>query len=353
MSNKYVKYLVLASIFFSIQCSNDSEFNFSSNYDPEPFVLNVSGNFPDIPVPADNQLTVEGVELGRMLFYDPILSADSTMSCSSCHQQEFSFSDTVSFSLGIDGIEGGRNAMAIINSAWAPVLFWDGRSKDLESQALEPVINPVEMHESWKNAIGKIKKSQFYPELFYKAFGKEQISKKLVAKAISQFERTLISQNSKYDQVLRKEDSFTDKELRGLNLFFTEEADCFHCHGNILFTDMSFHNNGLDSIISDKGLEDFSERKRDRGKFRTPTLRNLDFTAPYMHDGRFASLEEVIDYYSEGVKESDNIDPLMKNVHRGGVQLDAADKSDLIAFLHTLSDSVYITNPKYSNPFPD
>ncbi len=334
------------------QCHLDLNVDNSTYHNPIPYELHLSPQFPDIPFPPDNPLTTDGVNLGRMLFFDPILSRDSSQSCSSCHIPKFSFSDTAQFGTGVDKMEGHRNGMPLINCAWNTSLFWDGRSPDLEKQALAPVVNPIEMHESWKRVISKIERSDSYPELFVAAFGKRYIDKHLVTKALAQFERTLISENSKYDRVLRNEDTFTEHELRGLSLFFTEKADCFHCHGNILFTDLAFHNIGLDSVYTDHGLEKYSGRRRDRGKFKTPTLRNLLFTAPYMHDGRFSTLEEVVDFYSEGVEESPMIDPLMKYVDQGGVRLNQNEKKDLIAFLLTLTDSTFITDPRFSNPFP-
>ncbi len=337
-------------LFAVVQCTSRLETVPESIHTSTQYELDIPDNFPIISIPEDNPLTVEGIDLGRRLFYDPILSGDSTQSCSSCHQQKFAFGDQRKFSEGMDKIEGERNSMPIINSGWTINLFWDGRVTGLEEQALGPVENPIEMHASWENVVEKIKESSFYAGLFTDAFGQKEITKELVAKAISQFERTLISDNSKYDRVLRKEDSFTDEELRGLNLFFTEKADCFHCHGNILFTDELFHNNGLDNTFKDYGLEKQTGYKRDRAKFKTPTLRNLNFTSPYMHDGRFYTLEEVVNFYSEGVQNSETIDPLMKNVHEGGIRLTDDEKSDLIAFLLTLSDSTFITNPEYSNP---
>ena len=345
-------FLKLAIVFIiTSQCTKSREVNTNLKYIPTPYELNIFEKFPELPVPEDNPLTVEGVELGRMLFYDPILSGDSTQSCSSCHIQEFAFSDNRRFSVGVDNKAGNRNSMPIINSGWYNNFFWDGRANSLEEQALDPVKNPIEMHGSWEIAIKRIKASDIYPSLFDKAFNQTRISKELVVKAIAQFGRTLISDNSKYDKVLRKETSFSEAELRGLNLFFTEKADCFHCHGNILFSDAAFHNSGLDEFPNDYGLEHRTKYRRDRGKFKTPTLRNLVFTAPYMHDGRFSTLEEVIDFYSEGVKDSPTIDPLMKYVERGGVQLSEEEKSDLLAFLMTLTDSTFISNPAFSNPF--
>ncbi len=342
---------LLSVLLFSVACNVSQNRDMALSGSRDSYVLNVYDKFPKVPLPDDNPLTKPGIELGRKLFYDPILSGDSTQSCSSCHMQRFAFGDESRFSKGMDNINGERNSPTIINCAWQPKYFWDGRAVSLEEQAIGPVENPIEMHASWKNVVAKVQRSEIYPSLFQQAFGTNHVTKKLVAKAIAQFERTLLSMNSKYDRVVRGEDTFTEQELRGLNLFFTERADCFHCHGNILFTDQSFHNNGLDKTPQDTGLEKYTGRKRDIGKFKTPTLRNLAFSAPYMHDGRFQTLEEVIDFYSEGLNNSSTIDPLMKNVKKGGVRLTKKEKADLISFLNTLNDTSFITNPAYSNPF--
>jgi len=297
-------------------------------------------------------MTEEGVLLGKMLFHDPVLSADNTQSCASCHDQAFSFTDNGRrFSEGIDGVEGTRNAMAIINAGWMDTFFWDGRDGSLEEQAFEPVPNPIEMHQSWPDAVDKLKIHPDYPDLFFDAFGTREIDSSYVAKAIAQFERTLISSDTKWDRYLRGEYELSQAETKGFEIFFTEQGDCFHCHSTILYTDNLFHNNGLDAAFTDKGLFDVTGNENDIGKFKTPTLRNVEFTAPYMHDGRFETLEEVIDFYSEGLQFSPTIDPLMKNVNQGGIQLSDDEKQSLIAFIKTLTDTTFINNPEYSNPF--
>ena len=321
-------------------------------WDPTPYELAKPQGFPDMVIPDDNPMTEEGVKLGRMLFYDPILSADDTQSCASCHNQAFAFTDNGErFSIGIDGIAGTRNSMPVINGGWMPELFWDGRKTSLEEQALEPVTNPIEMHETWPRAIQKLKIHPDYPDLFFGAFGTRDIDSTHVAKAIAQFERTLISSDSKWDRYLRGEVQLSLAETRGFEIFFTEKGDCFHCHSTILFTDNLYHNNGLDAVFSDNGLYDVTGNPNDRGRFKTPTLRNLEFTTPYMHDGRFATLEEVIDFYSHGVTFSPTIDPLMKQVEQGGIQLTQEEKESLLAFLKTLTDTAFVNNPEFSNPF--
>jgi len=324
----------------------------TETWDPTPYELKIPQGFPDMEIPVDNPMTVEGVSLGRRLFYDSVLSADNTQSCASCHGQGFAFSDNGKrFSEGIDGIEGNRNSMAVINAGWMPTLFWDGRRNSLEDQAFEPVPNPIEMHQSWPVAISKFNNHAQYPDLFFDAFGTRNIDSVHVVKAISQFERTLISGNSKWDRYLRGEVELTQAESKGFEIFFTEKGDCFHCHTTILFTDNIFHNNGLDSEFSDNGLFDVTHDENDIGKFKTPTLRNLEYSAPYMHDGRFSTLEEVIEQYSHGVKFSSTVDPLMKKVNQGGIQLNDDEKQSLLAYLKTLTDTSFVVNPEFSNPF--
>ena len=358
---KYLKLLLLANIiavlFFSCKKDDPPKPTGPTHpdipFNPTPYNLTIPEFFPIIDIPEDNPLTVEGIALGRMLFYDPILSGDSTLSCAGCHKQEYAFTDENRFSTGIDGIMGDRNAMQVINMGWVKKLFWDGRADLVEGQALGPVENPIEMHDTWPNVVEKLTRHPDYPTLFFKTFGTWDITKELAAKAIGQFERTLISANSKYDLVIAANNGvfLTDEEVNGFDIFNTEKGDCFHCHSGILFTDDLFHNNGLDSVQLDKGLGNITGNVHDNGKFKTPTLRNIALTAPYMHDGRFQTLEEVVDFYSEGLQFSESIDPLMKNVQRGGIQLTAQEKSDLIAFLHTLTDTTFTNNPDFANPF--
>ena len=191
-------------------------------------------------IPNDNQLSVEGIDLGRKLFYDPVLSRDSTQSCSSCHQQKHAFSDPKQFSVGIDGISGERNASAIINAGWQSSVFWDGRVYSLEEQALDPVPNPIEMHLGWDKAIIRLNNSD-YKDLFKSAFGEDVITKELVAMAIAQFERTLISDNAKFDKFLTGELTLSPLEAAGFNLFFSEKLECHHCHGGFNFTQSTSH----------------------------------------------------------------------------------------------------------------
>lgn len=334
-------------------------------YDPTPYVVVKPIGIPPFPYDLLNPLnsfTVEGVSLGRKLFYDPVLSADSSLSCSSCHSIAHAFSDTVQFSIGIDGLPGKRNAMPIYNLAYSPFdngFFWDGRSVTLEEQALKPIQDPLEMHEILPNVITKLSRSTFYPELFYNAFGIDSITPEFVGNAIAQFTKSIVSGNSRFDQASAGEIFLTDQEVQGYELFNAlDGGDCFHCHGiNAgLFTDFQYRNNGLDNAVfytdfADGGYGIITGDTADYGKFKTPSLRNIELTAPYMHDGRFNTLEEVLDHYSEGVKDTPFTDNFMQFAFQGGVQLTAEEKAAIIAFLKTLTDEDLKNNPEYQNPF--
>lgn len=344
-------YIVL--FFGLISCGSNSE----DAYQPTPYNLEIPPLFEQLliepQVPSNNPLTVEGVALGKKLFFDRKLSGDNTQSCASCHNPRNAFTDNNQFSLGIDGNPGFRNSMPLFNLAWnfGDRFAWDGKELGLERQALEPVVNPIEMHSNWTEVAEKLTQDPEYPALFLQAFGSSVIDSTQITKAIAQFERTLISGNSKFDQYLLGNATLSAQELNGFNVFMSEEkGDCFHCHGsdaNPLWTNNQFHNNGLDDVFTDLGLGAVTGDPNDNAKFRTPSLRNLAFTAPYMHDGRFATLEEVINFYSEGLKMSPTIDPLMKSAPQGGVQLSDQDKADLKAFLLTLSDNNFINNPDF------
>ena len=346
-------WLHILSFLLLLSCSSKEE----DIYVPIPYNLEIPELFADkliAPIiPTNNPLTEEGVALGKKLFFDKILSGDETQSCASCHNPQKAFTDGLQFSVGIDGFLGTRNAMPLFNLAWNfdELFTWDGQEFGIENQALEPVSNPIEMHSDWKNVAQKLQNSSEYVTLFNQAFGTSTIDSTMVVKAIAQFERTLISANSKFDLFLLGKATLTPQEQNGFDVFMDEaRGDCFHCHGsnnNPLWTDNQFHNNGLDSNFTDLGLGAVTGDPADNGKFKTPTLRNLTFTAPYMHDGRFSTLEEVINHYSEGLKSSTTIDPLMKKVNQGGVNLSAEDKADLKAFLLTLTDTAFITNPDF------
>lgn len=320
-------------------------------YDPTPYELNIPEGYPDMIIPADNPMTVEGVALGRKLFYEKLLSADNSMSCGSCHIQGKNFTDGLAVSTGVDGIEGTRSSMPLINVGYGFDFFWDGRSATLEDQALGPVPNPIELHITWPDASDKLQATEEYPDLFYQAFGTSTIDSILVVKAIAQFERTLISTgNTKFDKWYRGEGNLTQEEFDGFDIFTTERGDCFHCHNVGLYTDHLHHNNGLDEFPQDSGRAAFTKDPFDFALFKTPTLFNIEVSGPYMHDGRFATLEEVVDHYNLGGEEnSPNLDPLMKHVGFG-LNLTADEKQHLIAFMKTLTDEDFLNNPEFSDP---
>ncbi len=353
---------VMFFLFFSLfllSCKKDKV-----NSEPTPYVLDIPSHFPDMPIPVDNPMTVEGVELGRKLFYEKRLSGDNTMSCATCHAPDLGFADGNQFSEGIDGQLGTRNSMALINLGWNTSFFWDGRSKTLEEQIIEPVLNPIEMHTTWKKVVAKLNADVNYKNMFFKAFNTNEIDSISSAKAIAQFIRTLISGSSKFDVMYKFENNLplsssevsiyntiTPSEWAGYDLFKSlNGADCFHCHNGPLMQVQKFSNNGLDATFSDLGRGAVTGFANDNGKFKVPTLRNIAFTAPYMHDGRFATIDEVINHYSHGIQMSSTIDPLIEFAGQGGVQLDAQEKDLLKQFLLTLTDSSFINNPNFKEP---
>lgn len=307
----------------------------------------------------ENPLTTEGIFLGRMLFYEPQLSANNKISCASCHQQNHAFADDRAFSVGADKSLTDRNSMSLANLAWIRDFFWDGRARGLETQAAVPLTNPHEMGQSLETSAKKLAQTDGYPALFKAAFGSDSICGDKIVKAIAQFESTLISCNAKYDYYLQGKYEPTETEMRGLTLFFgsTENSiikrsvNCAHCHGGAKLFIEQYHNNGLDSFPADAGRQNVTGLASDRGKFRVPTLRNIALTAPYMHDGRFKTLQQVLDHYSDHVKESSTLSPVIRDdLQSNSLRLTAPEKSDIIAFLHMLTDSTFINNKTFSNP---
>lgn len=356
-----MKYLLVsfAIIAVILSCMKDKV-----EYEPTPYQLEIPSHFPDMIIPEDNPMTEEGVTLGRKLFYEKMLSGDNTMACANCHAPQNAFSDPNQFSEGIDGIQGTRNSMALINLGWDDFYFWDGRAVTLEEQILLPVEDPIEMHATWPEVITKLNASTEYRNLFFKAFGSPGVDKTRAAKAIAQFLRTMISGSSKYDVMYKYENglalnaseqaiysTITPQQWAGYDLFKSlNGADCFHCHNGPLMQVKKFSNNGLDATFADLGRGDITGNPTDNGKFKVPTLRNIAYSAPYMHDGRFATLDEVINHYSSGIMMSPTIDPLIEFASQGGVQLDDYEKGLLKEFLLTLSDESFINNPDFQDP---
>ena len=329
-----------------------------------PYTLAVPSYMPRPVLDADNPLTVEGIELGRHLFYDPILGRDSAFACADCHRQERAFTDGRRLAVGISEREGRRNAMSLVNLVFAAEGFnWDGSSKKLWEQAIHPVENMVEMDETWDNVLGRIRGNTDYRQRFRAAYGvnrPSEITREMAVKAIAQFESTIISADSRFDRVVYKNVGFfTEQEQLGADsLFFVENVPvgalhpgCGHCHNAPSFGDNRFKNNGLDSVASvddftDLGLGAVTGSRFDNGKFKTPTLRNIAVTAPYMHDGRFATLEEVVRHYAAGGHGVRNEDPNIT-----GFPLTERKQAALIAFLETLTDDALLTDERFSSPF--
>jgi cytochrome c peroxidase len=351
--------LIIIGLVFLSACKKDQ-----TTFQPSPYFLEIPDHFPDMIIPSDNPMTMEGVELGRWLFYEKRLSGNDSMSCASCHLAQHGFSDPNKYSTGIDGIAGTRNSMALINLGWDNFFFWDGRASTLEKQILEPVPNPIELHQSWPDAIYKLNLDIAYRNRFFKAFGEPGIDSLKAAKAIAQFIRTMISASSKFDVMYKYENGMPlnnqeqsllqqvdVEEWAGYDLFKSlNGADCFHCHNGPLMRVKKYSNNGLDANFTDLGRGAVTQNPEDYGKFKVPTLRNIALTAPYMHDGRFQTLDEVIEHYSSGVHISPTIDPLIEFANQGGVQLSTEEKYLLKKFLLTLTDNSFVSNPKFKDP---
>lgn len=309
-----------------------------------PYRFTMSRTFPVPDLPRDNPLINERVALGEKLFHEKALSRDGSISCASCHQSDAAFTDRLPVSNGIEGRKGDRNAMPLLNLAWKKEFFWDGRAKSLREQVLMPIQDHREMDESPEHICEKLTVDQDYLHLFQAAFHSPGITAEKISLALEQFLLTLSARDSKFDRALAGKAEFSDEEKRGFELFMTENeprtgqlgADCFHCHGGPLFSDHQFHNNGLEG--DEPGRAKVTGLPGDQGKFSTPTLRNVYLTAPYMHDGRFATLEEVVEHYSSGIHRSGTLDPNIAKHPEKGLNLNTADKAALVAFLKTLTD---------------
>jgi cytochrome c peroxidase len=315
---------------------------------PETALFSVPDNFPVPNYPFEtNPVTKAGVELGKTLFYDALLSSDNTISCASCHQQSAGFTQHGHIvSHGVNDRLSKRNAMPLFNLAWSNNFGWDGAVHNLDAFALSPITNPVEMDESLDNVLEKLLTSALYPSMFEKAFGSREINSERFLKALSQFMLTMVSANSKYDRFVRNEGvKLTDEETEGLALF---KQKCATCHAGELFTDFSFRNNGLFRSEDDKGRFEVTHNTADQFKFKVPSLRNLTYTAPYMHDGRFSTLAQVLEHYASKVEKSPTLDTLLTKEGKLGIQLDVSQQQKIIAFLKTLDDEDFVKNASLS-----
>lgn len=334
MKVQSIALFLVCSLFFSFAGEQKIIFKKPTNW-PEPH-----SNF------KANPLTPEKVELGRALFYDPVLSRDGRVSCASCHLSYTAFTHVDhALSHGIEDRIGTRNSPALMNLAWSKSLMWDGSVNHLDMVALAPIHNPLEMDETIDHVVEKLRKSPNYPRRFAAAFSDSSVTGERTLKAISQFLLTLVSANARYDSVMRNETAFTSQEQNGYALF---QKNCNSCHTEPLFTNSAFENNGL---ALDTGLKDFgrmaiTKRPSDSLKFKIPTLRNIAFSTPYMHDGRFKKLSQVLHHYTFGIQKSATLAPALEKP----IVLSSNEKADLIAFLLTLSDRNFLFDPKHSHP---
>ena len=359
---KCLTFLLTAAIIL-LACSKDND-NVKEPIaiDETPYLLEY-GMLPTPDLPVDNPLTVQGVQLGRMLFYEKMLSIDGSQACADCHRQLDGFSDTTRFSIGVEKLPGKRQAMPVFNMAWhSNEFFWDGRAPLLRDQALMPIQDPLEMNETLENVVAKLSDTKTYRDQFTRAFGSDEITPEKIALAMEQFMLSIVSYDSKYDRYLAGAEELTESEERGRLLFVTEYnpffpdqsgADCAHCHGGANFENDLYMNNGLDTDaeITDTGREKVTEDPSDRAKFKVPSLRNVAVTPPYMHDGRFQTLEQVIDHYNAGIREASTTDITLLNTKDTGLFLTEQDKQDLINFLKTLTDETFLNKEEYKSPF--
>ena len=331
-----------------LSCSKDDE----GVYVPKPLSLDLPSNFPDIAYALEsNPLTKEGFELGKALFYDGKLSANNSIPCAFCHEQAFAFTHHGhTLSHGVNGAIGTRNSPPIQNMAYQSAFMWDGAASHLDLQPIIPITSDLEMGETFTNIIEKLKANDDYQKQFSRAFEDGEISSANILKALSQFMVMMISSNSKYDKYVRNEDgvTLTQTELDGLSTF---KNKCASCHATDLFTDESYRNNGLsvNPKLNDTGRYKVLENSDDLYKFKVPSLRNIEHTFPYMHDGRFATLEAVMNFYDSGAVDNGNVDPsLLRADNTYGIALNAYQKESLIAFLKTLTDNKFLTDERFA-----
>lgn len=355
----------MRQLFFFILLMTTISFS-SCGKDPEAqateYKLEKPSHFPNFSIPADNPLTKDKIRLGRMLFYEKGLSEDNQIACSSCHKQEFAFGSNLPIDVKVNHGMTTRNSSVLFNLVFSPKFFWDGRTSTLETT----VLDALEGEQKFKNSfvVSKLFPKAGYKELFQSVFATDAPTNEMVAKALASFIRTMISANSLLDKGAKEGDptKYLSADAKdGKILFETEAADCFHCHGdakgNPLFTDNDFHNNGLDSISNaDIGLGMVTKNPSDNSRFRTPSVRNLSYTAPFMHDGRFTNLDQVLQHYNSSLKRSVTMDPniskhILPSNNIGGMNMTPLQVSRLKAYLLSMDDPTFIADTQFSNPF--
>jgi cytochrome c peroxidase len=354
---KLIPLLLIIVLYFSF-CKKDNSTNNNNPSGLSPYNLVSPEGFPPPNIIAANPLSVEGVKLGRMIFYDYTLSGNGR-ACASCHHQENAFSIDNS-KMGLDP-KLYHNIPSLVNKAWQPNFEWYGTVPVLDNVCIADFIGPdahLFLDPNIDTVVKRLKSKPEYVSLFKQVFKKDVLNKddvvQCISYAVSQFIRTIVSYDSKFDKYNAGKATLSPAEWRGMAIFFTEKGDCFHCHASALMTDHQFHNIGLDSdfTVADKGRYNITGNPNDMGKFRSPSLRNIALTAPYMHDGRFKTIDEVIEHYNSGMKHSPTLDPLMTLPYKAtGLHLTPQDKADLKAFLLTFTDSTLTTNKAYGNPW--
>lgn len=344
---KKIRLVVIFVQLIFLSCSKEE-----SPYIPKPLTLEIPDNFPEIAYNLDNNpLTEDGFELGKKLFYEGKLSANNSIPCAFCHEQPTAFTHHGHpLSHGVNGGIGFRNSPAIQNMAFQKEFMWDGAATHLDFQPIIPITSDIEMGETLSNVIEKLKQDAYYQKQFSKAFEDGEINAGNMLKALSQFMVMMVSSNSKYDKYIRNEDgiSLNTKELDGLNTF---KNKCASCHATDLFSDQSYRNTGLpiNPRLNDKGRFSLFENPDDLYKFKVPSLRNVEVTFPYMHDGRFASLEAVLDFYNSGMVDTGTVDTSLKRADGTfGITISSYEKESLIAFLKTLTDNEFLNDKRFS-----
>ncbi len=325
-------------------CGSEGESGPRASTQMEP-AIRVPEDFPPLPAPEDNAPNAARVALGRSLFYDERLSRTEEVSCASCHLQEHAFGDPRRVSSGVLGRQGTRNAPALVNMAYNTSFFWHGGAPSLELQAIDPIKNPLEMDMTLGELAERLALDPAMARAFDEAYA-EPPSEYTIPRALSSFVRSLVSGDSAFDRYERGEaDALSESALRGKAIFEGERGECFHCHVGFNFSNNGFRNNGIAADDPDRGRAELTNKASDVGKFKVPTLRNVEVSAPYMHDGSLATLEQVIEHYDQGGRGHENTDPTI-----APLELDAEEKADLLAFLRSLTDEQFLTDPRHADP---
>ena len=345
-----LSFFLLLSLFL-VSCSKeDADNGYEAIVENDTLSIEIPNYFPEVTYNFEaNPPTEKGFELGKKLFYDGKLSSDGVVSCGFCHIQDFSFTHhTHIVSHGVNGALGTRNAQPLQNMIFMNEFTWDGAAESLDAQPIIPITAEVEMNESFSNIIDKLQADEEYPQLFAEAFESGEVNTDNMLKAISQFLVMMVSADSKYDKILKNEGSqFTAEEEAGKVLF---DQKCATCHAGVLFTDQSYRNNGLpiDPEYDDEGRSRVTDLQADKYKFKVPSLRNIQITYPYMHDGRFQTLAQVLDHYDSGVVATENLDPIFQQNENLGISLTEDEKQKIIAFLETLTDDNFLLDDRFA-----